>query len=129
MRKKVTPVLRKINVRYETYIKWMKALETNCTVHTGFYPQGYKTYACYCFLFFTDYEESVKSLFSLFPATSFFMELDKQLLVFTNVKSSKVKRKLICLVCDMKTKRMIKGFKHTVVLFHSQNLRGGLFNI
>ncbi|KYK30080.1 MAG: hypothetical protein AYK19_18755 [Theionarchaea archaeon DG-70-1] len=129
MRKKATPVLRKINVRYETYVKWMKSLETNCTVNTGFYPQGYKTYACYCFLFFTDHEESVKSLFSLFPATSFFIELDKQLLVFTHVKSSKEKRNLFCLVYDMKTKRMIKGFKHTVVLFHSQYLRGELLNI
>ncbi|MBU7029824.1 MAG: winged helix-turn-helix transcriptional regulator [Theionarchaea archaeon] len=121
LRKRVTPVLREIKVTYETYTKWMKTLEDYCTIHTGFYPGGYKNYSCYCFLFFTDYEESVKSLFSLFPTTSFIMELDTQLLVFTYMISPKVKRNLFCLLYDMETKRMIKGFRQAVVLFHSQS--------
>ena len=107
--------------------KGFKPSGTYGTWHIGFYPQEYKTYACYCFLFFTDYEESVKSLFSLFPSTSFSMELDKQLLVFTHVTSSKVKRNLFCLIYDIEIKRMIKGFKQAVVLFHSQCQRGELF--
>jgi len=120
MRRTVTPLLRKINVGYETYTKWMKTLENHCTVHTGFYPEGLKTYLSFCFLFFTDYEELVKSLFSFFPTTSFITELDKQLLVFTHATSSNVKRKLICLIYDMQTKQMIKGFKHAVILSHSK---------
>ena len=127
MRKKVTPILRRIKVRYETYTKWMETLQDHCTIHTGFYPGGYKNYLSHCFLFFTDYEESVKSLFSLLPTTSFVMELDKQLLVFTHVTSSDVKRNLICLIYDMKTKKMIKWFRQAVALFHSQYIpeRGG----
>ncbi|MBU7027369.1 MAG: winged helix-turn-helix transcriptional regulator [Theionarchaea archaeon] len=121
LRKKVTPALREIKVTYETYTKWMKTLEDYCTIHTGFYPGGYENYSCHCFLFFTDYEESVKSLFSLFPTTSFIMELDKQLLVFTYVTSPKVKRNLFCLLYDMETKKMIKGFRQAMVLFHSQS--------
>ena len=123
MRKYVTPVLRKIEVGYETYTKWMKSLEDHCTIHTGFYPEGLKTYLNYCFLCFTDYEKSVKSLFSLFPTKSFFMELNKHLLIFTHVTSVDVKRKLICLIYDMETKKIIKGFNHAVVLFHSQYTR------
>jgi len=121
MRKKVTPVLQKIKVRYEAYIKWMKTLHNHCTLHTGFYPQGYKIYLDYCFLLFTDYEKSVKSLFSLFPTTPFIMEVDTQLLVFINVSSSDVQRKLFCLLYDMKRKQMIKRFRHAVALFNSQN--------
>ncbi len=120
MRKKITPLLRKINVGYDTYTKWMKSLKDYCTVHTGFYPEGLKPYMNYCFLFYTDYEESVKSVFSLFPTTSFITELDKQLLVFTYVKSSEVKRKLIYLIYDMETKQMIKGFRQAIILFHSR---------
>ncbi len=120
MRKKVTPLLRKINVGYETYAKWMKSLEDHCTIHTGFYPVGCENYLCYCFLTYTDYEESVKSVLSSFPTTSFIVELDKQLLVFTHMISSDIKRKLICLIYDMETKCMIKGFRQAVVLFHSQ---------
>ena len=119
MRKKVTPVLRKIHVGYETYIKWIKSLESHCTIHTGFYPQGYPSYTSHCFLFYTDFEESVKSLFSLFPTTSFMIELEKQLLVFAHVLSPNVKRNLICLIYDMKTKKMIKGFKQVIILSHS----------
>lgn len=123
MRKKITPELRKINVRYETYAQWMKSLEDHCTIHTGFYPEGYRNYLSYCFLVFTDHKESVKSVFSLFPATSFIMELDKQLLIFAHVISSKVERRLICLLYDMKTTQMIKGHKHAVALFHSHTLK------
>lgn len=121
MRKKIIPTLRKINVPYETYITWMKTVHNHCTIHTGFYPEGYETYTSYCFLFSTDHEESVKSLCSLFPTTPFIIEVDNHLLVFIHVASPKVKRKLFCLVCDMETKRMIKEFTHTVVLFFYQH--------
>jgi len=120
MRKKIVSLLRKINVGYEIYTKWMKSLDNNCTIHTGFYPEELKTYLSYCFLFYTDYEESVRSVFSCFPTTSFIIEVDKQLLVFTHITSSEVKRKLICLIYDMKTKKMIKGFRQAVALSHSQ---------
>ena len=124
MRRKATPLLRKIRIRYETYTQWMETLETHCTIHTGFYPQGYETYTNYCFLFFTEYEESVKSLFSLFPTTPFIVELDKQLLIFTHVTSSEMKRRLFCFIYDMKTKKMIKRYRQAVVLFHSPNISG-----
>ncbi|MBU7009849.1 MAG: winged helix-turn-helix domain-containing protein [Theionarchaea archaeon] len=123
IRKKITPELRKINVRYETYAQWMKSLEDHCTIHTGVYPEGYRNYLSYCFLFFTDHRESVKSVFSLFPATSSIMEVDKQLLILVHVISSKVERRLICLLYDMKAIQMIKGYRHAVALFHSRTLK------
>jgi len=43
MRQKITPTLRKINVRYETYREWMGTLDTHCTIHTEFYPEECKT--------------------------------------------------------------------------------------
>jgi len=124
MRKKIKPLLQKIDVRYESYATWMKTLEDHCTVHTGIYPDGYQNYACYCFLVDTDYEESVKALFSLFPTTSFITELEKQLLCFAYVTSSDVKRKLICLLYDMETKNIMNRFNQAVVLFHSQYTPG-----
>ncbi len=116
MRRKVTPVLQNIHVSYDTYARWIKSLEDHCTIHTEFYPEGYRNYFCHCFLFSTDYEESVKSLISLFPATSSIVELDEQLLVFAYAVSSEERRRLICIICDMKTKKMIKGFRHAVIL-------------
>lgn len=118
MRKTVTPTLKEINVRYETYTEWMKTLKTNCTVHTGFYPEGYQNYMSYCFLVRTEYKESVKSLFSLFPTTSFFMEVDDHLMVFTYMPSSEVTRKLFCFIYAMKEKEIIKEFNQAVALFY-----------
>lgn len=121
MRKKVTPTLRKIKVRYETYTKWMKTLEEHSTVHVGFYPDGYQTYMTYCFLFSSDYEDSVKELFSLFPTTPFILEIGNQLMVFTNMISSKITRGLFCTIYDMKRNGIIKGFKQAVAVFHCQH--------
>ncbi len=119
LRQRVTPLLRKIKVRYETYSAWMKTLEDHCTIHTGFYPQGYDNYNSHCFLFFTDYEESVKSLFSSFPVTPSLVEVGSQLLVFVNVTSSEISRNLFCTLYDMKVKEMVKAFYHGFVLHHS----------
>jgi DNA-binding Lrp family transcriptional regulator len=119
MRRTITTTLREIKVGYEVYAKWMKTLDNYCTVHTGFYPEGYQNYLCYCLLVSTDYETSVKSLFSLFPVTSFIMELKKQLLIFTHVYSPTVKSALFCLLYDMETIQLIKKCDKAVVLFHS----------
>jgi DNA-binding Lrp family transcriptional regulator len=118
MRKRVTPVLQKIGVRYEPYLKWKSDLYTHCTVHTGFFPAGYESYLDYCFLFSTDYEESVKSVFSLFPTTPFFMEVDNNLLVFIQVNTLEVQRHLLCLIHKMQKLGIIKHFKQAVTLFH-----------
>jgi DNA-binding Lrp family transcriptional regulator len=118
IRKPVTPVLQKIGVRYEPYLKWKSDLYTHCTVHTGFYPGGYESYLDYCFLFSTDHEESVKSVFSLFPTTPFFMEVDKQLLTFIKVNTPEAQRNLLCLIHNMQKIGMIKHFKQASILFH-----------
>ncbi len=121
IRRKVTPTLRKIKVRYDIYTKWAETLQDHSTIHVGFYPDGYRNYMTYCFLFSSGYEESVKSLFSSFPTTPFIMEMGNQLMVFTNMISSKITRGLFCTIYDMKRKEMIKGFKQAVAVFHCQH--------
>jgi hypothetical protein len=118
MRKKVTPTLRKIKVRYETYTKWIEDLETHCTIHVGFYPEGYQAYMTYCFLFSSDHERAVRSLFSHFPTTPFIVEMGNQLMVFANLRSSDLNRKMFCLIYDTDLKRMIKGYNQAVAVFH-----------
>jgi DNA-binding Lrp family transcriptional regulator len=118
MRKKVTVTMKKINVRYETYAEWMNTLKDHCTIHTGFYPEGYHNYLSYCFLFHTDHPQSVQSLFSFLPTTPFIMELPHQLLVFTSTISSDITRNLFCTIYDMKTRCIIRKFNYAVTLYH-----------
>lgn len=122
VRRRVTPVLGKITVRYETYAKWMKTLNDHCTIHTEFYPEGCNAYMSYCFLLDTDYKKSVISLFSLFPTTPVIMEVDDQLLVFLKVASSVVIRSMFCMIYDMKAVKMIKNASHTIVLHNQKQL-------
>ncbi|MGC1120250.1 MAG: winged helix-turn-helix domain-containing protein, partial [Candidatus Methanofastidiosia archaeon] len=118
-RKTATTTLKKIGVRYEEYVTWMEDLKTHCTYHTGFYPEGYYTYLTYCFLFSTDYEQTVKDLFSSFPTTPFIIEVGNNILVFTSVILSELKRKLFCCIYDMKTQGIIKTFNHASLIFQT----------
>ena len=121
VRKKVTPTLRRVKVRYETYTKWIEDLEDHCSFHVGFYPGGYRNYMTYCFLFSSDHEDSLKSILSLFPTTPFVLEMGNQLMVFINMISSEITRNLFCTIYDLKRKEMIKGFKQAVAVFHCQH--------
>ena len=120
IRKKVTPTLRKIGVRYEIYNKWKETLQDYCTIHTGFYPEGYPTYMSHCFFIHTDHEQTVKSLFSLFPTTPVIMEVDSHLLVFVSVNTPDVNLNLLCTLYDMKSTKVIKKFSHAAVIYHFQ---------
>jgi len=120
MRKTVTPLLKKINVRYETYAKWMETLHNHCSIHTGFYPEGYKNYLSHCFLVSSDYRSLLQPLFSLLPATPFIMEVGDQLLIFVNVPSPQITN-LFCTIYHMKVKKIITTFSQAVVIFHYQH--------
>ncbi|MGC1119672.1 MAG: hypothetical protein WBA22_01145 [Candidatus Methanofastidiosia archaeon] len=118
-RKTATTTLKKIGVRYEEYVKWMEDIDIHCTFLTGFYLGGYQTYSTYCFLFSTDYEQTVKDLFSCFPTTPFIMEVGNQLMVFVSVVLSGIKRRFFCCIFDMKTQGIIKTFNHAAVIFQT----------
>ena len=111
VRRSVTPLLRRINVRYEIYSAWMHDLGKHCRIHTEFYPKGYDTYISLNLLLDSDYKKSVKSIFSLFPTTPIIMEVNNQLLVFLKVVTSEYTRDTICAMYDMKAVDMIKGLK------------------
>ncbi|MGC1121766.1 MAG: hypothetical protein WBA22_11800 [Candidatus Methanofastidiosia archaeon] len=108
-------------MRYESYVEWIKDLDTHCSIHAGFYPEGYPTYPNCCFLFSTSYEQTVKKIFSSLPTTPFFMEAGDQFMVFTNVALSGIVRKLFCLILDMKTQGIIRDFNYATLLFQAES--------
>ena len=116
MRQKITPTLRKINVRYETYREWMGTLDTHCTIHTEFYPEGCKTYLSCCFFFSSNHKLTVQSLFSLFPISSRITDIGDQLFVTTHLPFPHIARRVFCTIYDLKTVKMIKKFKQAVDL-------------
>ncbi len=122
LREPATPLLRKLRLRYEDYSEWIKTLGEYCSIHTRFYPQRYENYGTYCFLFFTDRRDAVKSLFSSLPATPTIMEVGAGLLVSVNVISSCFARNLFSTVYDMKVKGMIKSFNQACIISQTNEL-------
>jgi hypothetical protein len=114
MRKKITPILKTIEVSYETHVKWKKTLPNHCTIHTEFYPRGYKEYAHYCVLLKTDYIQSVTSLISLLPTTPVIMEMGDHVLAIVKITSQGT-RKMVSMMEDMKKKGMIYRYDHALV--------------
>ena len=116
MRKKVTPMLKKLHIRFNTYAQWMDTLHDHCTIHTEYYPKGLDTYVHYCFLIDTNYNQSVKLLLSLFPTTPVIMEVGNQLLVSLKVVSSEATKNMICMICDMESRGMINTIKRAYMI-------------
>jgi len=85
VRQDIRPVLREHSISYETYQRWKKTVLDHCNVHTGFYPGGLDAYMNFYILFRTDFAQTVKELFSLFPATPFLADLDDQILVLVRI--------------------------------------------
>ncbi|MBU7024989.1 MAG: hypothetical protein HXS40_12580 [Theionarchaea archaeon] len=116
MRKTVTTSLKKVLVRFETYVEWREDLDTHCTVHTGFYPRSYSQYTGHWFLFSSWYESLVVRVFSCLPVTPTIIETEHHLLVLVNTTSSSILKRLTDLIVDMKTEGLVEDVKYGLVL-------------
>lgn len=116
VRQDISLILQEHNIQYETFHRWKKTLVTHCNVHTGFYPGGLDAYMDLCILFNTKYTQAVKELFSLFPATPFFADLDDHILILVRI-SSDIGADLGSLIHSMEEKGIVEDAHSTVVLF------------
>ena len=91
MRKKVHPILRKYDISYQVYREWKETLTNYCTVHLEYYPGGFHTYLPVYWLLETDYEKSIKQLFSLFPTSTNLIEICDHLLVLVALPNNAIK--------------------------------------
>ncbi|MBU7011220.1 MAG: hypothetical protein HXS46_11055 [Theionarchaea archaeon] len=101
----------------------MNTLDTHCTTHTEFYPEGYKTYLNCCFLFSSDHKLTVQSLFSLFPISSSTTDIGDQLFVFTHLPFPHIAMRVFCTIYDLKTVEMIKEYKQAVDLSSHESIK------
>jgi hypothetical protein len=120
MRKTVTTSLKKVLVRFETYVKWREDLNNHCTLHTGFYPRSYNQYTGHWFLFSSSYESLVVEVFSCLPVTPCIVETEHHLLVFVNTVSSSTLKRLTDLVIDMKSGGLARDVKYGLMLREAQ---------
>ena len=123
LRKEKLPVLREIGVKRNCYLKWIKTLNDHCTIHTEFHPGGHYSSGKVYFLFSSEYRSQIRSLFSLFPASSFFTEVGDELLVLTRIAPPDIGIELFRVPKEMQKKGMIKEFRQTIFLLDYRRSR------
>jgi hypothetical protein len=84
--KPISPVMRNNLISWTKVEKWMKNLSTHCTIMTGYYPGGIKSYDPYLFMLETDYEDFIVNLFSELPTTTLFFTVSDRLFAYIHVK-------------------------------------------
>jgi DNA-binding Lrp family transcriptional regulator len=117
IRKEITPVVKKTEISYETCRKWKENIKNYCTIHTGFYPKGYRKYGRFCFLFSSRYTESVRKIFSSLPTTTVFIDVGDRVLSLFSTNAFCITRKLLCTFYTMEVQGIITGFSHAMILF------------
>jgi hypothetical protein len=116
LREIAAPTLKESGIRYESYSAWKKELETHCSIHTEFYPESYDQYNHHCFLVKSSCECQVLDVVSCLPATCRILEMESHLLIFVNTVSVAVLKKLIILMMNMKTSRLLESLEYASVL-------------
>lgn len=123
LRKEKLPVLREIGVKQNCYQKWIRALNDHCTIHTEFHPGGHYSSGNACYLFSSEYRSQIRSLLSLFPASSFFTEVGDKLLVLTRIAPPDIGIELFRVPKEMQKKGMIKEFRQAIFLLDYRRSR------
>jgi len=79
IRKKTMPVLKKVNIRYERYRKWVSQLYEVASVQPAFYPLQQKNYFFFDFLFKSDYHKRLGNVLEMLPSTCHFFSVGEYL--------------------------------------------------
>ena len=116
VRQDISPVLQEHSIPYETYQRWKKTVLDHCTVHTGFYPRGLDPYMDFYLLFRTDFIQTVKELFSLFPTTPFIADLDDQILAVVRIPFCVI-GDVSSIIDGMREKGIVEDVHYAVGLF------------
>jgi hypothetical protein len=107
VRQDVSAVLHNHHSTGETLHRWKETLQRHCNVHMGFYPQGLDAYMHFCVLFRTAYIHPVKELFSFFPTTPFYTDVDEHVLVQVRI-TCEMRRRIGELLYVMKERGIVE---------------------
>lgn len=79
LRKKITPVMRKLHISGGRIYTWLERLHECCSVTTSYFPETIEAYDPYIFMFETDYEDFIIDVFSQLPVSSYFFRVSDRL--------------------------------------------------
>ena len=104
IRKKVTPVLKGLHIRYSNYMRWVAHLPEFAEIYPAFYPYGGSNYFALDFLFTSEYQEQLANVLGMLPSTSIFFSVGEYLFARLSVLDNKQKDELLYLIGGLKQK-------------------------
>jgi len=116
IRKKTMPVLKKVNIRYEQYQKWISQLPEVALVQPAFFPLQQKNYFFIDFLFQSDYHKGLANVLGMLPSTSFFFSVGEHLLARLSFVDKKQRDDLYFIIKELIKKEYITQWCQAMVI-------------
>jgi len=116
IREKTMPVLKKVDIRYEQYQKWVSQLHEVSLVQPAFFPLQQKNYFFIDFLFQSEYRKGLANVLGMLPSTSFFFSLGQYLLARLSFVDTKQRDDLYSVIHILQEKEYITQWWHAMVI-------------
>lgn len=85
MRRTFTEIVKKHGISKWLFYKSYERIKKNCVKVVSFFPEKRASYSAFFFVFKTDYEESLRTLFMQLPCASMFSKVDNYLVAWMNI--------------------------------------------
>jgi hypothetical protein len=128
VRNKLSPIMKRNRISAEKIYKFFDVLSDTCTVFSRYFPQTLSAYDPYLFMFKTDYEDFIISLFSELPTSPLFFKVSDRLFVYVDVarqylrnvhESTNISRLHIpLLINDLLKRKIIEHEDHAILEYH-----------
>jgi hypothetical protein len=109
-------VLKKCNIRYEYYKRWVTQLPCHANISTAFYPHGFDNYFAVDCLFQTHYHTQVADILGMLPATSIFFSVGDYLFARLFFLNRKQEQDLFTFIYKMEEKGYYTRFHSAAVI-------------
>jgi len=116
IREKTMPVLKKVDIRYEQYQKWISQLHEVSLVQPAFFPLQQKNYFFFDFLFQSEYHKGLANVLEMLPSTSFFFSVGEHLLARLSFVDKKQRDDLYSVINELIKKEYITQWLQAMVI-------------
>jgi hypothetical protein len=119
LRPNYTWIVKKLGISFASFYKGFEYLLAISTVLLPYYPLGFLRYSHRFFVFWTDYEDLIRELFSYLPCHVFVTKVNDALLVYTGVlEEGKSKKHFFDICWYMLESGCVKNFWTATPVFH-----------
>jgi hypothetical protein len=116
IRAEAEPILEECGINYQQYQKWPAKLPEVAVIQPAFYPAGLDDYSLCDFLFRSEYQKQLATIFGMLPSTSLYFSAGDHL--FARVFVQK-KNDLASLILELETKGYFTDVYHSTAVLAS----------